>query len=728
MHARQSKSIPVTKVARDPRLPRRAIHVLCGLCLALLFLILPSLCVGEDQPPADEQKAEPPKLVIRGLGLLQDRKLKRVILQAFPDNRHDQPFDANFVEDSFVILRNQLVSDGYQDAIIYAHLTTTDGEPINIEWDGKKDLTVPRPLSVQEARFDAVRRQLFYYNEFAIEGLTAMPIDQATGFFFKTEMLLRLKTNRRFSRRQLNDSIDNLRQELVNLGYRDAKVSVADLQENVATGAVDVVVQVDQGKLYRVNKVNVVVKDDSGGAITQSYTTATNAIWSPAWQQDFSTALRNAQYSKGHPDARVQIQPTTHETNSTGTVTQNLEATVNPGPEVKLGDVRFEGQQKSRLSWLQKKGRVEGPLLDRLKVDAARERLSRQGVFDFVGIRYEPDTGPERDVVFDLNEGKRIDFSLLAGYGSYDQFFGGAELDQYNLWGIGHSAQLRGMISVKTENVVYTYSIPEFLFPDLNAFANVDGLLRKELTFERQEIKTAVGLRKSFPKSGLQVGIRYSYQFLKTQDSPDPTLNNDFARVSAIILDGQLERRDNPLAPRKGYRIYGNVEVADPALASDADYEMLQFGASGHLPLLRGLVLHSSIQHGVIFSPNPATDLPFSKRFLPGGENSVRGYQRGGASPYNSMGQQIGAETFLQWNVELEQFLTERWSIVAFLDGAGVSPTLDNYPFDEVLWSVGGGLRWNTIIGPVRVEYGYNLNRRTFDPEGTLHIAIGFPF
>ncbi|MBI1176937.1 BamA/TamA family outer membrane protein [bacterium] len=41
---------------------------------------------------------------------------------------------------------------------------------------------------------------------------------------------------------------------------------------------------------------------------------------------------------------------------------------------------------------------------------------------------------------------------------------------------------------------------------------------------------------------------------------------------------------------------------------------------------------------------------------------------------------------------------------------------------------MGGGLRWNTIIGPVRVEYGYNLNRRTFDPEGTLHIAIGFPF
>lgn len=727
MRARLRSAPPTGSLKTSRHFSARVLRKFCWSCIALALLVSPLICVAENEPPSVDAKTEPPKLVIRGLGLLQDRKLKRVILQAFPENRHDQPFDANFVEDAFVILRNQLVADGYQDAVIYAHLITTDGDQINIDWDGREELKVPRPLSVQEARFDADQRQLFYYNDFKIEGLTAMPTDQATGFFYKTEMLLRLKSNRRFSRRQLNDSVDNLRQELVNLGYRDARVTVADLQENPATGAVDVLVRVEQGKLYRVNNVNVVVMDASKDAVTRSYTAQTNAVWSPTWQQDFSTALRNDQYSTGHPDARVQIKPTTGETNN-NTVIQKLEAVVHPGPEVKLGDVRFEGQQKSRLSWLQKKGRVEGPLLDRLKVDAARERLSRQGVFDFVSIRYEPDTGPERDVVFDLDEGKRIDFSLLAGYGSYDQFFGGAELDQYNLWGIGHSAQLRGMISVKTENVVYTYSVPEFLIPNLNVFANVDGLLRKELTFERQEIKTALGLRKSFPKSGLQAGIRYSYQFLKTQDSPDPTLNNDFARVSAIILDGQLERRDNPLSPRKGYRIFGNVEVANPALASDADYEMVQFGASGHLPLVRGLVLHSSIQHGVIFSPDPSTDLPFSKRFLPGGENSVRGYQRGGASPYNSMGQQIGAETFLQWNVELEQFLTERWSVVAFLDGAGISPTLDDYPFDEVLWSVGGGLRWNTIIGPVRVEYGYNLNRRTFDPEGTLHIAIGFPF
>ena len=48
--------------------------------------------------------------------------------------------------------------------------------------------------------------------------------------------------------------------------------------------------------------------------------------------------------------------------------------------------------------------------------------------------------------------------------------------------------------------------------------------------------------------------------------------------------------------------------------------------------------------------------------------------------------------------------------------------------FDEGLYSVGGGIRWRSLIGPIRLEYGYNLHRREFDPVGTLHLSIGFPF
>ncbi len=710
------------------KVPEVRVNALSRIFFALCLLSLMVWRGIGAEAAAAVEKPKPPKLVIRGLGLLDNRKLKRTIQQTYPEEKRDQPYDANFIEDSFVILRNQLQVDGFQEAVIHAELTLVDGEILELDWDGKSELEVPRPLAVRKAYFKADEGPLFHYTTFEIEGLTAIPAEQATGFFFKTDMLLKRDRNRRFSTAQLSRSLANLRQELVNLGYSEAVVALANpVEQDLATGDVHVRIKVEQGKMHHVSRVEVQFMDDAAKAVETATELKLDAPWSPIWQQDFTMSLRNEQFRLGRPDARAIMERVSSNVVD-GVVQEELKAVVEPGEEVRLGEVKFEGQKKTRLSWLEKKGKIEGPLLDRLKVDAARERLSQQGVFDFVGVRYEPPTGPERDVVFELNEGKRIDFSLLAGYGSYDQFFGGAELDQYNLWGVGHNAKLRGMLSTKTANAVYTYSIPEFLTRNLSLFANADGLLRQELTFKREEIKTAIGLRKVFPVSRFQVGARYSYQFLKTQDSPDAISNDEFVRVAAIILDAQLERRDNPLAPRKGYRLYGNVEIANPVLGSQAEYELLQIGASGHVPINRSLVLHAALQHGVIFSPDPAVDIPFNKRYLNGGENSVRGYKQGGASPYNTQGQQLGAETFLLGNLELEQYLTERWSVVAFIDGVGNSADLSQYPFNEVLWSVGGGIRWNTIIGPVRAEYGYNLDPRSFDPVGTLHIAIGFPF
>jgi outer membrane protein assembly factor BamA len=38
------------------------------------------------------------------------------------------------------------------------------------------------------------------------------------------------------------------------------------------------------------------------------------------------------------------------------------------------------------------------------------------------------------------------------------------------------------------------------------------------------------------------------------------------------------------------------------------------------------------------------------------------------------------------------------------------------------------GIRWQTIIGPIRVEYGHNLNPRSGDPSETVQFSLGFPF
>ena len=59
---------------------------------------------------------------------------------------------------------------------------------------------------------------------------------------------------------------------------------------------------------------------------------------------------------------------------------------------------------------------------------------------------------------------------------------------------------------------------------------------------------------------------------------------------------------------------------------------------------------------------------------------------------------------------------------------ADVAQRLEEYPFSEELYSAGLGVRYNTVIGPIRLEYGHNLNPRPLDPSGTLLFSIGYPF
>ena len=122
------------------------------------------------------------------------------------------------------------------------------------------------------------------------------------------------------------------------------------------------------------------------------------------------------------------------------------------------------------------------------------------------------------------------------------------------------------------------------------------------------------------------------------------------------------------------------------------------------------------------------SDLPVSVRFFPGGDGSIRGYPQGEAAPRADNGLFIGAKSYVLANLELEQALTSNWSVVVFADAVGTAARLADYPFAEKLYSVGLGVRYQTIIGPVRVEYGHNLNPRPLDPSGTLLISIGFPF
>jgi outer membrane protein insertion porin family len=65
---------------------------------------------------------------------------------------------------------------------------------------------------------------------------------------------------------------------------------------------------------------------------------------------------------------------------------------------------------------------------------------------------------------------------------------------------------------------------------------------------------------------------------------------------------------------------------------------------------------------------------------------------------------------------------------VIFFDAGNVFTADESWTFTDIPMSAGVGIRWYSPLGPLRLEYGYILNRRPEDSTGGVEFQIGGAF
>jgi outer membrane protein assembly complex protein YaeT len=668
---------------------------------------------------------------ISGYGWLGDLRLKRIIKLLEVPKGKPEFFDANFIEDSALILKSKLRDDGYLQPQIIIRVVKDDGSGARYVWNDTEPL--PRPLRARQVSFRIKKNVLYHYDQLKFNGLTALPEKKARRYFIETSGLVPLKQNRVYSPDRLKRSVANLNEVLNRMGYQDAKVAVGKFEQDDTNGNVNVRIDVEQGPKFvvRLARQEVYFPDTDTNAPADLRTNLLGQTYSKWWEQDFSQGIRTNYYRQGYPDTSVTLKEEAREASGTN-VFLDIFALVRTGPRVRVGDISFKGLKRTKESMLARRVPLQtGEWLDRLKAEHGQYRLARLGIFETVQLNYQTVSSNLWDVRYDLKEGKRLEISPLFGFGSYDLLRVGVEVDQFNLWGLAHNSNLKIVQSFKSSIGDYTYTIPELIGEDVDVFATANGLRRQEISWVRVEYGGGAGVRRDFRSIATDVSLRYYYGILQANEESANFIAEgaQSPTVGEFILDVRHDRRDNPLYPQRGYQLLGNVEIASSDLGGESDFQRVELGGSYHLPLNDSEWIHLGARHGFVATVgSTSADLPFARRFFPGGQDSVRGYQEGEAAPRNAQGQVVGAETYTSGSVEFEQGITPKWSVVGFVDGVEFAEHLSDYPGNEALFSVGGGVRWRTIIGPVRLEYGYNLNPRPHDPVGTIQFSLGFPF
>ncbi|HET9622696.1 MAG TPA: BamA/TamA family outer membrane protein [Kofleriaceae bacterium] len=178
-----------------------------------------------------------------------------------------------------------------------------------------------------------------------------------------------------------------------------------------------------------------------------------------------------------------------------------------------------------------------------------------------------------------------------------------------------------------------------------------------------------------------------------------------------------VDLRNHPIEPR--YGVYGEITTSEGGKFTGSSFTFTEVVPElrAFLPLPFGGVLAARAKYGAIYG-----DVPPTERFFSGGANNQRGFAERRLSPYvqgavggDSIYAPYGGAGIIDTSVEARVPVTTVYKMplgfAVFLDGGDVTADPADLDPTYLHWAAGAGLRLQTIVGAVRVDFGYRLNR-----------------
>jgi len=574
--------------------------------------------------------------------------------------------------------------------------------------------------------------------------------------YFSRELLsgrLQLQTasfasNGRFSQSLMRADIDSIRGLYLSNGFRDAQVTTS-LDDNYhgKKGNLFVAFHIEEGPQTLVSGLEV---EGNHALSTDALLVVSGSTPGQPFSEAGVASDRNnilaMYYNEGYPEAhfRDEVLP--------GKDPEHVRLIyhISEGTQIEVSKVLLTGYQYTRPGIVARQVKiVPGPLREGDVVETQR-RLYNLGVFNRVTIAPQNPNGtdPEKVVVVDAEEGKRYTFAYgggfevqrLAGTSNPSGTIIGAsprgiiELSRANMFGRAETLSFKVRASTLQYRAVISYTADNFL-ANRNLSLQLTGFADKTQdinTFTSVRYEGAVQLVQTVSR-GTTLLYRYFFRRvdasnLKIQEIEIPLLSQP-TLVSGFGLTYARDRRDNAADAKHGSFNTVDVSIASKTLGSAASFFRGSFQNSTYTSFGRAFVFARSVRFGVeqTLPGTTEVDVPLPERFFAGGGTSIRGFSLNQAGPRDAVtGFPIGGLALLAFNQELRfpmrlPFVGNRLGGTLFYDAGNVytdvnhisfawKPPANNNNLPYFSHTIGFGVRYPTPVGPVRVDFGYQLN------------------
>jgi len=467
----------------------------------------------------------------------------------------------------------------------------------------------------------------------------------------------------------------------------------------------------------------------------------------------------------------------------------DLRFIIHEGPQILIDHVLIVGNDRTRRDTILREVQLKsGQPLSQQHEDETRARLTGLGLFRRVDISYLqlPSEPLHRDVVITIEEAPATTIDYGGGLEGGERLIRSAEtsdaeenfqfaprgffqVSRRNLFGKDRSLTLFTRVSFRPQDADFGegYGVDEYLArltyserrvfgtdADATVSAGVEQGVRSSFDFIRRGGSASITKRIS---RALAVGVQYGIDetqriHIRSDLDEQPEIDRLFPEVRLSSVTGSLIRdsRNDLIQPTTGHLISTEAELAARGIGSEVGFikTFLQGFTYRQLPGSSGIVavlgarvgLATGLQREVFEEGRPlivVDDLPASERFYAGGDSTVRGFalDRLGI-PFETIDAKdfpTGGNGLVVLNLELRIPIRGVLGAVLFTDGGNVFRRVKDMDFAELRGTAGFGLRYQSPVGPIRVDLGIKLDRQ-FLPSGKLesptafHISLGQAF
>ncbi|MGE0446502.1 MAG: POTRA domain-containing protein [Vicinamibacterales bacterium] len=703
-------------------------------------------------------------VAFEGDPLTEDERERLVPIEA------EASADEDLLEDSSRAIETYLKAGGYRDALV-------DYQRVQ---QGDDALTITFRVS----------RGPRYITELAtVSGNTAISTDEIL-------QALQVKPGAPYVQEDIDEGLGALRNAYRARGYTRPELRAGPrvLPDVGGDRRVELVVSIAEGPRARVGTItidgNTVFSDDElrammGAAAGRPF----NEVEVATDRDRIDLEYRN----RGYDGIVVEPRVTLVENDTRA----DVQFVISEGPQVFVDQVIILGNERTSVDTIQRELTLRsGEPLGYERLLESQQRLSALGLFRRIQITPLVHPGEaRRDILVQVEEappttlgyGGGLEGTFLlratgAGGQAEERFEvaprGFFEIGRRNLFGKNRTINLFTRVSLRSRDA-RSDDDPQRLMPPASSYgfheyrvlgtyreprlfnSRIDALVtgifeqarRSSFNFRAREARAEAGIRLS-PRYSM--AGRFSFRHITLFDEQfgedeAPLIDKLFPQVRIAKLATSLIRdtRDDVLYPNRGSFAVADAELAARSLGSEVGFVKTFVQAFTYLPLpsarrtILALGARVGAAHGFALADTAGEDgeaevlLPASERFFAGGDTTVRGFsldRLGDENTIGATGFPTGGNGEIVLNAELRvSVLNNRAEVVGFVDAGNIFERAGDLDLTSLRPAVGFGGRYRSPVGPIRVDLGFNVDRRELTP-GTLergyvlHISLGQAF